>query len=124
MALIEQMVSSGIQSHRAQAISGFVAAGLVGAGTELADALALPAAINVFSTAAAGSGARLPRAEAGDTITVRNGGANALLVYPAVAAGVINALSPGAGFSMAAGKNAQFVCTSTTAQTWAVVLSA
>jgi hypothetical protein len=124
MALTEQMVSSGIQSHRAQAINGFVATGLTSAGTGLADALALPAAINVFGTVAASSGARLPRAEAGDTVTVRNGGANALLVYPATAAGVINALSAGAGFSMATGKNAQFVCTSTTAQTWAVVLSA
>jgi hypothetical protein len=124
MALTKEMISAGVQSHRASAITGTVRTGLTAAGTTIADAAAIPAAVNVFGTVAASTGAILPRGDIGDCVTVRNGGANALLVYPPSATGVINALSAGAGFSMATGKNCDFRCVSADGLTWIAVLSA
>jgi hypothetical protein len=100
--------------------------GLTAAGTTQATALLLPRDFNVFTTVAAGSGCILPYGEdqtvssqsvapagttvasvgtleVGDTITVVNRGANALLVYPQ-GTGTIQGGSAGAGFSIAVNK--------------------
>lgn len=124
MALIKQMVSAGIQSHRAQATLGSVATGLTAAGTNLATGLALKSAVNVFGTVAASTGAVLPVAGLSDEVVVNNGGANALLVYPATAAGTVGAGGAGVGFSVAAGKTASFKCVSTSGLVWIALLSA
>lgn len=124
MALAKEMISAGVQSHRAQATNGTVSVGLTAAGDSLATALALPSAVNVISTAAASTGARLPVGDLGDCVTVRNNGANAVLVYPPTAAGVVNALTAGAGFSVAAGRTADFRCVSGNGVNWIAMLSA
>lgn len=104
MSTIKEMVQSGMWPGTARAVNGAVATGLTGLGSTQATALALTASISNVTTAAASTGVIVPAGqEAGDVLTVRNGGANALLVYPLLG-GVINALSANAGFSVAAGK--------------------
>lgn len=79
-----------------------VATGLTAAGTTIADALDLTAVVNNFGTVAAGAGAQLPDSEIGSEVIVRNGGANALLVYPPSATEAINAAADAAAVSVAA----------------------
>lgn len=86
------------------------AVGAVAAGTVQGDAVALAASLTAFATVGAGTGARLAAGVAGVPVMVFNGGANALLVYPA-AGGQINALGANAAFSVGAGKSAIFVPT-------------
>lgn len=67
----------------------------------------------VWATAANGAkGILLPKAVVGKYYTIVNDdAANGILkVYPNEAAGVINALSPGAAISMAAKTRATFIC--------------
>ena len=78
------------------------AVGLTAAGSTLTTALALNAKCNVVGTVAASTGVSLPSgALPGDVVYVSNGGANALSVYPATAAGTINGGSAGAAVSLA-----------------------
>ena len=88
---------------------------LAAAGSSQSDAAAIttksPAV--VWATGADGSkGILLPKAVIGKSFTIVNDdAANGILkVYPNEAAGVINALSPGAAISMAAKTRATFVC--------------
>lgn len=95
---------------------------LTGLGNSQGTALALPRDFNIFSTVAASTGAILPWGddqqpvaasgqygviELGDTITVVNQGANALLVYPQLG-GKVQGASANAGFSVASNKMAAF----------------
>ena len=85
------------------------------AGSALADATKLTAKFNNVTTVAASTGVALPvNAAAGDMVVVMNGGANALTVYPATAAGTIAGGSAGAGVSLAVTtektKQAIFIC--------------
>jgi hypothetical protein len=77
-----------------------VATGLSGAGTTQGTATALVDDINTFSTVASGSGAILPAMNPGDALTVFNGGANALKLYPPVGA-QLNALGNNSPYSIA-----------------------
>jgi hypothetical protein len=77
-----------------------VATGLSGAGTTQSTATALAADINMFSTVAANSGATLPAMNPGDVLTVFNGGANSLKLYPPTG-GQINALGANAAYAIA-----------------------
>lgn len=117
MGLLKDMVGAGVQSHRGQAINGSVATGLTAAGNNQATGLALTASINVFGTVAASAGAVLPLGRAGDSVTVRNGGANALSVYPPVG-GSINGGSTNAAVSVAATKATLLQCVSEDGLTW------
>ncbi len=104
-----------------------VATGLTAAGSDLAGATKLRARYNVVGTAAASTGVSLPAGVAvGDTVFVRNNGANALSVYPATSSGVIGGGSAGAAVSLALTndktKTALFVCIGT--DTWAQFVSA
>jgi hypothetical protein len=90
-----------------------VQAGVSAAGTTQAGATALTADMVQITTAAASSGVRLPTAVAGMEIWVTNGGANAVLVYPATG-GKINALATNAGFSVAAAATARLWAATTT----------
>lgn len=123
MSLASQMISAGVQSHRAAATNGSVAIGLTGAGTNQATGLLLGSAINVFGTVAASTAARLPVATLADSITVRNGGANALLLFPAVG-GQINAVTVDASLSLAAGANVTLTCVSVDGLKWIAIVSA
>lgn len=78
------------------------AVAVTAAGSTLATATLLNAKFNNVSTVAASTGVALPAGAApGDVVFVANGGANALSVYPATAAGTINGGSAGAAVSLA-----------------------
>jgi hypothetical protein len=78
---------------------GSVAIGITAAGVDAATATALTADINVVSTAAAGTGVKLPAVPTGRSVTVVNRGANALLVYPDTGA-VVDGLGATVGLSI------------------------
>lgn len=101
MPLAQRIVAAGLSAINAQAIQGTVANNLTALGASQATALLLPADINKFTTVAASTGAILQASNPGDSGTVFNGGANALLLYPPVG-GKINALGTNAGYSIAA----------------------
>lgn len=96
----DNLVKAGLSATQAAAIQGTSADALVALGTTQANALALPADICRFATVAAGTGAIINPVNAGDSGTVQNAGANALLLYPPVGA-KINALGVNAGYSVA-----------------------
>jgi hypothetical protein len=100
MALAQRLVVTGLSAIQAQAIQGTSSKGLTATGTVQGNAFALPADVNKFGTVGAGSGAILPAMNGGDEITVFNGGANALLIYPPVG-GIINGLSANTAYSVA-----------------------
>jgi hypothetical protein len=100
MSLQQRLVQGGFSANQATAIQGTVASGLTATGSTQATALPLGADNNAFSTVAAGTGAILPSMNPGDDITVYNGGANALLIYPPVG-GMIKGLGTNAGYSLA-----------------------
>lgn len=97
---------------------GSVAAGLTATGTLQADALALAANHNVFTTVAAGTGALLPTCGAGSqlSVSVYNRGASPLAVYPQVG-GTIAGLSANASVLVRPEQSAHFRCGSS-ADTW------
>jgi hypothetical protein len=100
MSLQQRLVAAGLSATAAAAIQGTVANGLVATGTTQATAFPLGADNNDFATVAAGTGAILPAMNPGDDITVYNGGANPLLIYPPVG-GQIKGLGTNAGYSLA-----------------------
>jgi hypothetical protein len=102
----QDLVKGGMYGALAGSVKGTVANALTAAGTTQTDALQLAADINVVATAAAATGVKLPQMEVPDTCVVHNLGANAVLVYPGVVGGVINALAANAGFSVPVGKQA------------------
>jgi hypothetical protein len=84
------------------------------AGSTLATATLLQDKFNVVTTVAASTGVSLPANSAvGETVFVKNAGANALAVYPSTATGTIQGGSAGAALSLATTndktKNAFFV---------------
>lgn len=75
---------------------------LTAAGTIITDALQLAAIVNNVTTVGAGSGVKLSDTVGiGTAVFVKNRGANALLVYPPNASGVIDAASAGVAVSVA-----------------------
>jgi hypothetical protein len=107
MTIQNKLVSLGMWGEMAeQVVLGEVVTGLTAAGTNQATALAITASANIFGTVASGTGAILSQND-GARIVVRNGGANALLVYAPVG-GTMNGTSNGS-LSIAATKNALFV---------------
>ena len=100
MSLQQRLVQAGLSANQATAIQGTVASGLTATGSTQATALALGADLNAFTTVASGAGCILPAMNPGDEITVYNGGANALLVYPPVG-GQIKGLGTNTGYSVA-----------------------
>ena len=123
------MVGTGTSPPQAAAISGNVQTGVIALGTTQANAFAVFANFTHFATVAAATGAVLPPvltvvgtgAQQGDEYEVYNLGANALLVYPGLGAG-IGAGAANAGFSVPAGKSGKFVLLTTVL--WGAILSA
>lgn len=100
MSLQARLVAAGLSAIQAQAIQGTVASGLTAAGTTQATALPLGADNNSFTTVAASSGCILPAMNPGDDVTIYNGGAQTLSVYPPVG-GQIKGLGTNAAYALA-----------------------
>lgn len=116
-----RLTGSGLPGQTANYIVGDASSGQTATGTTQTDAYLLND-VTEFTTVASGSGAKLPPgASGGDNITIYNGGANALLVYPALGES-INALSANASLSVATNKSIMFVKTSATR--WVSLLTA
>jgi hypothetical protein len=95
-----------------------VSTGLTATGTVIGDALALVSLVNVLSTVAASTGAKLPDASVGSTVFVQNNGANALNLFPHSSSGTINGGSAGAAVTIAAA--AGNICTRLSSTDWLV----
>lgn len=111
MAFPSQVLGSGLAPLSVTAICGDVQATVTAAGTTANDATSVSAANVRVSTAAASTGIRVPAAEPGAVMFIRNDGANTLTVYPA-SGGTINGSS---STTIAAAKSALLLGTSTTA---------
>lgn len=100
MPLATNLMGGGLSHGQASAIVGkaVLAAG-VAAGTTQGTALALTADVVFMSTVAASSGVICPAVVHG-TITIYNGGANALTIYPPVG-NKINATAINGGITLA-----------------------
>lgn len=122
MATNVELMGLGTPAAQASAIGSATAnTGLTGAGTSSqANALLLTSPVSVFGTVAANSGARLPPASGQPTHVIFNGGANALLLYPA-SGEILNGSSADASFSVTAAKSV--TCTPA-GNRWIVTLSA
>ncbi len=108
MGSVKTMMGAGLSGAAAVAIgTGTVATGLTAAGTSTANALVLAADVNLVTTAASGTGVRLPDVEVGSQIFVANGGLNALLVYP-TSGGQMNGNTADAGLTLGVKKGAIF----------------
>lgn len=90
MAIPSRVLGSGVNSLSTISICGDGVTGLTAAGTSAGNATQLTYVYNNITTAASGTGVKLPQTEMGETIIVRNGGANPLKVYPYDANSSIN----------------------------------
>lgn len=90
MAIPSRVLGSGINSLSTVSICGDGNAAVTAAGTSAGDATALTYVYNNVTTTGSGAGVKLPPTEMGETIIVRNGGANPLTVYPYDANSTIN----------------------------------
>ena len=122
MAIARDIMGGGTPAGQAKAINGRVAATVSAAGTTLSDATQLDSTTNYLSTVAASTGVKLFNGEIGDTMTVYNGGANPVVVYPHSSTGTINQLSAGTGHTLATSTRADY--TRVTSTKWIVSLSA
>lgn len=98
-----------------------VAAALTATGTLQSDAYAIVYAVNEFTTVASGTGAVLPASNTGMSVTIYNGGANPLKVYPHSGAS-INGLASNAAMLLSVRTAIALTCVSATR--WIGVLSA
>jgi hypothetical protein len=82
MAIPSRVLGSGVSQLSTVSICGDGTAAVTAAGTSAGNATALTYVYNNVTTTASGAGVKLPPTEMGETIIVRNGGANPLKVYP------------------------------------------
>jgi len=118
--LLDSFTPQQAQSYRADNFfGGFfvggVTAAITAAGTTQATATEITTASNNVTVVAAGAnGVRLPTAQPGVQVLVRNSdAADSLNIFPATGA-QINALGANAAFSLAAGSTIQLFSTTTT----------
>ncbi len=116
MALVAQIMASGIPSQAAKVINGGIYdnGALTASGTTKANALVLTLPKNYVSICSSGKAVGLPAANQGDEVEVYNNGANALAVFtPVGTTDNFTTLSANAGFTISAQKGARFSkCTS------------
>lgn len=99
-------IDEDVSTVSLRSLTSMLLTGLVALGNSQATALPIQAVFNQFATVAASTGAILPAGlSRNQEIVIRNGGANALSVYPpvggAINGGTVNAaLSVGAGTSV------------------------
>lgn len=101
MPLAQRLVTAGLSALQASAIQGTVESAATATGTTQATAYPLKADVTYFSTVTGTTGAILPIMNGGDSLTVFNGSAQALLIYPPVGA-ALNKLSANTSYSVAA----------------------
>lgn len=117
-----KVFGAGLPGLITQAICQDAATSISAAGSDQAGATALTAADNEVTTVAAGTGVVLPvLASAGDTVSVFNGGANPLKVYP-TSGMKINSLPTNQAVTLGANTGCLFKMVSSTR--WFGVLSA
>ena len=124
MALVKELVSSGLHTSTAAAIGGSLAAGIIArAGGTQALGTPLNAGINVIATCATGADSVLLPASSGvgDELFIRNNGAASANVFPQVG-GTINGAAANAALAVANGKTAIFKAIS--ALDWIAVVTA
>ena len=90
MAIPSRVLGSGISQLSTVSICGDGTTSVTAAGTSAGDATAITHVYNNVSTTGSGAGVKLPPTEMGETIIVRNGGANPLTVYPYNSSSSIN----------------------------------
>jgi hypothetical protein len=95
VAIPSRVLGSGINSLSTVSICGDGAGAVTSAGTSAGNATELTHVYNNVSTVGSGEGVKLPPTEMGETIIVRNGGANQLTVYPYDAGSTINSAGTG-----------------------------
>ena len=100
MAFPSRVQGSGQSGGSAQAICGDVSAAVTATGSSATDAVSVSAVVTRVSSAAAGTGVKLPTPEAGAMMVVRNDGANTVTVYPPTG----STINGGASNTIAAGK--------------------
>ena len=110
MAFPSRVLGAGTSGGTTTAICGDVANTLTATGSAAGDALALSAVFNRTTTTAAGTGVKLPPAEAGAICFVVNSGASALTVYPQTG----STIDAAASVSVAAAARTMFFATSST----------
>jgi len=111
MAIPSRVLGSGVSQLSTVSICGDGNASVVAAGTSAGNATAITYVYNNVTTTPSGAGVKLPPTEMGETIIIRNGGANPLAVYPYDAGSSIN--SAGSGL-INAGCSAMFYAVSNT----------
>ncbi len=121
MALAARVMSGGFSAGQAIALAGDIASNVTAAGSTQGTATAIKASINYIGTAAASTGVILPAAQPGDSLTIYNGGANTLTIYPPSGA-KINGQATNGGVSLAAATRMDLTCI--TATQWVGNLSA
>jgi hypothetical protein len=90
MAIPSRVLGSGINGLSTIAICGDGNGAVTAAGTSAGDATALTYVYNNVTSAAVGTGVKLPPTEMGETIIVKNTTANPISVYPYNASSSIN----------------------------------
>lgn len=95
MAIPSRVLGSGLSQLSTVSICGDGTASVTAAGTSAGDATQLTYVYNNVTTTGSGAGVKLPQTEMGETIIVRNGGANPLTVYPYDANSSINSAGSG-----------------------------
>lgn len=108
MPLTSSLMGVGMPADQASRLGfGPEGTGLTATGSTSADALALTAGVNQFSTVDSGTGATLP--SGWGFVACINNGSNALLVYPGTGMQINNGTVSTGSYSVAAGKTAMFV---------------
>lgn len=110
MASQNELMAAGLPAGVAKLIGQVTTTALSGAGTTQGTATAITGN-SAFSTVASLSGAVLPSATGSAVITVYNGGANTLTIYPAVGESFYGQ-SANAGVPCVVGKTVTFTPTS------------
>ena len=90
MAIPSRVLGAGVDALKTVSICGDGVATLTAAGTSAGNATSINYVYTNVTTAASGTGVKLPKAEMGEVIIIRNGGANAIKVYPYSATDTIN----------------------------------
>jgi hypothetical protein len=95
MAIPSRVLGSGVNQLSTVSICGDGVTDVSAAGTSAGNATQVTYVYNNVTTVASGTGVKLPKAEMGETIIIKNSGANPLTVYPYSATDTINAAGSG-----------------------------
>lgn len=90
MAIPSRVLGAGVDSLKTVSICGDGISAVTAAGTSAGNALQLTYVYTNVTSAAVGTGVRLPPTEMGETVIVKNSTANAITVYPYDAGSTIN----------------------------------